>query len=223
MKTIALFGATGSSGKEFLPLALEKGYKVNALVRTPSKVTVEHENLTLIKGAFDSEESVIKEVVDGADYVVFVAGGPLGQPSTYPTDLVTNFIKKLFPILKSIPTIKSFVFQAGFLALSPDEDSRGYMYSFVRNVMARVIRPNIQDNEGSMKYMASVKNDVSFGIIVTRPPQLKEGEVTKKLTTSTEPNSVTYSITTKELALYTMDVMTDESLYGTYPFVKNAE
>ena len=49
MPSLALFGATGNTGKAVLALALEQGYVVRALVRSPEKVSVKHEKLTLIK------------------------------------------------------------------------------------------------------------------------------------------------------------------------------
>ena len=42
---ITLFGATGGLGKEILKQGLEKGYSINALVRTPEKVETKHKLL----------------------------------------------------------------------------------------------------------------------------------------------------------------------------------
>ena len=46
MSTIAVFGATGRTGKPFTQLALQKGYEVRALVRNPSKLGLDHPQLT---------------------------------------------------------------------------------------------------------------------------------------------------------------------------------
>ena len=45
---IAVFGATGSSGQQLVKLALQKGYKVTVLARTPEKLTIKDKNLTVI-------------------------------------------------------------------------------------------------------------------------------------------------------------------------------
>lgn len=50
MKRIILFGASGQTGTAFLKLALESGYQVNALVRSPEKMQISHPNLEIIKG-----------------------------------------------------------------------------------------------------------------------------------------------------------------------------
>lgn len=39
MKHILLFGATGRTGIQVLKYALDKGYRVTALVRNPEKIT----------------------------------------------------------------------------------------------------------------------------------------------------------------------------------------
>ena len=46
---IVLLGATGDTGKPLLRQTLEKGHIVTAILRDPSKLAVEHANLTTIK------------------------------------------------------------------------------------------------------------------------------------------------------------------------------
>ena len=57
-KTIALFGASGQTGQQFLDLALANGYKVKTLVRTPSKIGQKSKNLTIIEGDVLNSEQV---------------------------------------------------------------------------------------------------------------------------------------------------------------------
>ena len=44
---ITIFGATGRTGQNLVKKALEAGHEVTAYVRTPSKLTAEHGNLTV--------------------------------------------------------------------------------------------------------------------------------------------------------------------------------
>ena len=50
MHTIAVFGASGKTGKLFTELALKNGYGVKALVRTPSKLDLSDSSLKVIQG-----------------------------------------------------------------------------------------------------------------------------------------------------------------------------
>lgn len=57
-ETLGLFGASGRTGKHIMEDALEKGWNVQALVRNPSKLDLEHENLKVIQGDFTNDAAV---------------------------------------------------------------------------------------------------------------------------------------------------------------------
>lgn len=222
-QTIALFGATGNSGRAVLSLALQKGYAVKAMVRTPSKVKIEHANLTLIQGDFTTTAK-IKETVDGCDYVVSVAGGPMGKPSDYPKDLMINFVKCLMAAMKQTSTVKCFLYQAGFLAALPSEqkaNSLPWGTWIARKTVARGLEPNLQDHEAVMRYIEDERGDSSFASIFYCPPVLKDGEAVRKLSPATKRSIGTNlgGVSFKELAGLTLHAIKDESLYGSHCFV----
>lgn len=82
---IALFGASGKTGREFLALALQRGHRVRALVRRPDQFSVQHPNLTVVPGDVLSAESVAR-VVAGADAAVSVFGHVKGSPPRVQTE-----------------------------------------------------------------------------------------------------------------------------------------
>jgi putative NADH-flavin reductase len=47
---VLIIGATGGTGRQLVSQALERGHFVTALVRTPSKLSIEHSNLQVVKG-----------------------------------------------------------------------------------------------------------------------------------------------------------------------------
>jgi putative NADH-flavin reductase len=47
---ILIFGASGATGHELVRQGLDQGHHVTAFVRTPSKLKVEHQNLSVIQG-----------------------------------------------------------------------------------------------------------------------------------------------------------------------------
>ncbi len=61
-----VFGATGGLGQQFLDKALAKGRKIVAYVRSPEKITHEHENLKIIKGDVFDKQKII-ESLKGVD------------------------------------------------------------------------------------------------------------------------------------------------------------
>ena len=75
---IALFGATARSGREIIRQGLERGYTIKGFARTPSKLGIEHENLTLYKGDIYDRAS-IAAVLEGDEVVLSMIGR--GTPS----------------------------------------------------------------------------------------------------------------------------------------------
>ena len=71
--TIALIGATARSGREIIRQALDQGYQVKGLARTPSKLGIDHENLALFQGDV-RDQSSLEAMLDGDEVVVCMVG-----------------------------------------------------------------------------------------------------------------------------------------------------
>jgi putative NADH-flavin reductase len=69
---IALFGATGGTGRQVLDQALARGYAVSALVRDPSKLA-ERTGLTLVVGDV-LDQAATTRCIQGTDAVICVLG-----------------------------------------------------------------------------------------------------------------------------------------------------
>jgi hypothetical protein len=220
---IALFGATGGTGKPFLDAALTAGYKVRAMVRTPSKLKTRHDNLMVIEGDFSNADA-IQKTIEGATYVVSMAGGPMtGWSKDYPKDLMINFVKILVPLLKKESSVKVLFYQAGAFSALPDGTLPWSMRIFRTLVGSWImgIYPNFKDNEAIIQNIDKVKESLPFKTIVTRPGGLKDSEGGKTLVASdTDPE--TGFVAFQDLAKWSLTAMKDESLYGKYPFVKLA-
>lgn len=75
---IIIFGATGGVGQSVVKQALEQGYEVTAFVRTPDKLKVTGEKLTVVQGdAFHVEQ--VAAAIAGHDAVVSCLGSNQGM------------------------------------------------------------------------------------------------------------------------------------------------
>jgi len=81
---IAVFGATGRTGRELLARAHEKGLQVNALVRQPDKLREFHDFVSPVEGNV-TDPPTVERVVTGCSAVVSV----LGRRDDSPPDLLT--------------------------------------------------------------------------------------------------------------------------------------
>lgn len=92
MKSVTVLGGTGPTGQLIVADALERGHRVTVLARSPDKLAMRHERLTIVKGdVFDA--SAVAGVVQGQDAVVSSLGVPYTfKPVTIYSSGATNII-----------------------------------------------------------------------------------------------------------------------------------
>ncbi len=88
---VAIFGASGRTGRPLIEQALAKGYEVTALVRDKAKLPFTHERLTLVQGDVTNPQ-VVEQVVSGQDAVISALGQAKGSPANLLTVAMTNII-----------------------------------------------------------------------------------------------------------------------------------
>jgi len=79
MNQIAVFGASGRTGKLFTELALNNGYQVKALVRDPSKLDLRHSNLQVIHGDI-ADPTKVEETIKATEAVIDLIDPARGSP-----------------------------------------------------------------------------------------------------------------------------------------------
>ncbi len=76
---LAVFGATGRTGRLLVQRALDAGHQVVALVRSPDRMPIRHERLTLLPGdAMNAAD--VEKAVQGAEAVLSLLGPSRGSP-----------------------------------------------------------------------------------------------------------------------------------------------
>jgi putative NADH-flavin reductase len=99
---IALIGATARSGRVIIQQALDAGYEVTGLARTPSKLGFEHENLTMVQGDV-RDVATLKAALTGAEVVICMVGMPAPTDPKAPigeVDLYTVMGAKLIAAMQ---------------------------------------------------------------------------------------------------------------------------
>ncbi len=79
MNQIAVFGASGRTGKLFTELALNNGYQVKALVRDPSKLGFRHSNLQVVQGDI-ADPTKVEETIKATEAVIDLIDPARGSP-----------------------------------------------------------------------------------------------------------------------------------------------
>jgi putative NADH-flavin reductase len=94
---LAVFGATGPTGKEVVAQALEEGDEVVAYARNPAKLGIANDHLKVVQGEL-SDRGQIERAIAGADAVVSALGprgGSRDKPLTQGMQNIVAAMDKL--------------------------------------------------------------------------------------------------------------------------------
>ena len=88
---LALFGATGRTGRLLLRQALDAGHSVTALVRDRDKITTLHKKLRVLEGDV-RDFGAVERAINGADAVLSTLGHRGLLPSTLVSEAVSHMV-----------------------------------------------------------------------------------------------------------------------------------
>lgn len=158
---LAVFGATGRTGRPLVAQALERGHEVVAFVRDPSKFDVEDNRFDVVTGDAYTGEGVT-EAIEGTDAVVSV----LGQTSEGPDDLLTVAGGHIMDSMERLG-VNRFVTLVGAAVRTEDEE-----VSLGGRIMGALLKLlNRQALEDAKAHAADVRNrDLDWTVV--RAPRL---------------------------------------------------
>lgn len=163
IKTIALFGGSGKTGLQFLPLALKAWFKVQALVRTPSKIGFADPALTVIQGDV-LDPAAVKRTVAGADVVVSVFGHVKGSPEWVQTDGTRHILQAM-----DQAGVKKIISLSGG-GLPFEKDKPGFPDHLIRTIMKVAVPKVLNDAVKHAELLAASDKDWT----IVRGPRLTD-------------------------------------------------
>ena len=172
-KVLALFGATGNTGRDFLPAALRAGWQVRAFLRSPAKVA-DAEGLEKVQGDM-TDLAQIAAFVHGADAVACLAGVPRGAKKGGPLDgFMLQAIKDIVAGMKQ-HSVRRLLFQVGgFTILDGEPPTPCFVGCCVRDcVLGRCMGETLSlaENQLIADYLQGEKADIDWTL--PRPGMLK--------------------------------------------------
>ena len=94
---VLVVGATGGTGRQLVTQALDRGYAVTALVRDPSRLRVDHAQLTVIQGDVLDEGSV-EAAMRGQEAVLSALGH---KRYFYPTRILSEGTRNILRAMET--------------------------------------------------------------------------------------------------------------------------
>ena len=168
MIKIALFGASGQTGQQFLIQALAKGYSIKALVRNLDSIPQKSNQLTLVQGDV-LNISDVERTLEGCDMVISLFGHVKNSPEWLQSDGTENIIKAM----KKYRIYKIVSLSGGGLPF-PEKDQPKFMDKMIRTIM-KVAVPKVLND--AIKHAEILKNSGLKWIIVRGPRLTNERKI----------------------------------------------
>jgi len=160
---ILIFGASGNTGYELVRQALNQGHKVTAFVRSPDKLKISNENLTVIRGDVKDYSSV-ENAIKNQDAVISALGvsKPLKKDP-----VVVEGIKNIIKAMEQM-NVKRFIYLS-FVAVGESRNNAGFI---LKNIVSRIVHNEIEDHEEK----ESIIKSSSLEWTIVKPPKLSNGK-----------------------------------------------
>jgi putative NADH-flavin reductase len=132
---LAIFGGTGRTGLLLVRQALEKGYEVSALARTPSKLDIQNDKLTVISGDVTKAEAVARTLT-GTEAALSV----LGPADNAPTFTVSRGMAHIVAAMQT-QGIRRLIVTAG-AGVSDPLDAPGPL-NHIMSLLLKLVAKNV--------------------------------------------------------------------------------
>lgn len=214
MTTIALFGATGKTGRRVLERALTAGYSVRALVRDPSKLTlpsdtVTSEALTVVRGDV-LDAAAVEETIAGTDAVLSLFGQVKGSPRTLQTDGT-----RLIVAAMERQGVSRLVTLSGGGLRDDEHDRPGAGDRVMRTLLQALAGHVLADAEGHLQVLQASGLDWT----VVRGPRLTEDAATGSYRVGWVGVGTGMKISRDDLADFILTQVDDRTFVRQLPFV----
>lgn len=192
---VAVFGATGGTGRRVVESALAQGHEVTALVRDPAKLAISNPALTVVTGNVMDAAAVEKTLSGAAAAVV-----SLGNTSNNPERVVSEGTKVVLAGMKKLGVPRIVVVSS--LGVG---DSKDRVPFFFKALMKGPLKKTMEDKE---LQEAAVKASGLEWIIV-RPGGLTDGPATGKYKAGTTVSAG--QVSRADVAEFTVRQLTDDT------------
>jgi putative NADH-flavin reductase len=207
---LAVFGGTGRSGIPLIQQALQKGDTVVALVRTPSKMTIQHERLNVVQGDVMNPGDVDK-VVQGADAVLSVIGHVKGSPKDIQTVGIQNILASMNKY-----GVKRLISLTGAGVAVPQDKPK-----FINHVISFLLKLLSGDVLADAEHHFEVVQKSPVEWVVVRGPRLTEGPYTGKYRVGWVGVNTGTVISRADLADFMLKQVTDTTYLRQAPMVSD--
>ena len=161
---IVVFGASGRTGKHIVRQGLEAEHQVKAFVRSPSKLNIDHDNLSVFQGdVLDADK--VDQAIAGQDAVISAFG-----PTRPPVPHMMETAAKNIVIAMNTNGLRRLISTTGAGVRDPHDRPRLFD-KFMKGLLNLMARDVLHDSEANVGVIRS--SDLDWTIV--RFPRLNDG------------------------------------------------
>jgi putative NADH-flavin reductase len=209
MKHILLFGATGRTGIQVLKYALDRGYRVTALVRNPEKITEKSDRLTIIKG-LPTNINDVRTAMLNCDRVISTLN-PISEQ-----DMIS--LKKIQPpqILEKstqnvIKCMEEYKIRKIAVVSSIGIGDTYLLAPWFMRLLGKIT--NFRNSFEDHNKQESLLMNSNLDWVITRPVSLNNNELLQNLVVSYDKKPSPFKISRKQLAKFLVDCLETEDFF----------
>lgn len=208
MSRVAIFGATGKTGRRVLEQVLEAGHSARVLARDPDRLTIRDDRITVVAGDVLDPPSV-RSTVAGADAVLSLFGHVKGSPPRLQTDGTQNIVSAM-----QAHEVRRIISLSG-VGLPADGDRPRVADKTIRLLMRVVAKDVLADAIAHVQ----VLRDSGLDWTVVRAPRLTQAPGTGAYRVGMVGVDAWTSISRDDLARFLLAQVDDDTYVGRLPFV----
>ena len=203
---IAVFGATGGTGRQVVEQALAAGHQVTALARNPSKLMLANANLTVVTGNVLNAANV-EETLQGVDAAVV----SLGNTESNPDYIVSLGTQVIVAAMQRMGAPRRIVVVSS-LGVGDSQDQVPFAFKLL---MKSVLRKPMEDKE---RQEALVKaSDLDWTIV--RPGGLTNGPATGRYQSGLDTKIGAGQVSRADVAAFVLKQLTDSTYLHQAPAI----
>lgn len=159
--SIAVLGANGGIGKHAVAAALDAGYDVTAILRTPAKLDLTHPRLTIVQGDILQPTGLVQHL-QHKDAVI----SAIGATGLKETTLYSAGNRNLIRAMQEAGVNRAFFISASGLEVNP---THSFIIRFAtRFILQRILRKMYAD----LWAMEKIVKESAIDWTIMRPPRL---------------------------------------------------
>ena len=203
---IAVFGATGGTGKQVVQQALAAGDQVTALVRDPANLGLDNANLAVVTGNV-LDAAKVGETLQDAEAVIV----SLGNTDSNPDYIVSQGTQVIVDVMKRLGQPRRIIIVSS-LGVGESKDQVSFAFKML---MKSVLRKPMEDKERQEQVIKA--SDLDWTII--RPGGLTDGPATGSYKSGLDPEIGAGQVSRADVAAFVLLQLTDSTYLHKAPAI----